>query len=125
MAGPATDVLQPGTADQRLPLFADDAVDHQTTGAVEGLQVRATAYGEPFAYRPEDRPAMAVDRDPSTAWVVADRADPIGQSLEVTGDVSSLSLLQSQQPRASRMISSVRLGFDTSPFQVFGLDARS
>ena len=51
--------------------------------------VRATGYGEPFAYRPEDRPAMAVDGDPSTAWVVGDRSDPIGQSIEVSGDVST------------------------------------
>ena len=32
------------------------------------VRARATAYGEPFAYRPEDRPSMAVDGDPSTAW---------------------------------------------------------
>ncbi|MEY2554113.1 MAG: arabinofuranan 3-O-arabinosyltransferase, partial [Ilumatobacteraceae bacterium] len=123
--GPAADVLQPDTADQRLPVFAHDPAEAQTTASVEGLQVRATSYGEPFAYRPEDRPAMSVDGDPSTAWVVSDRANPIGQSLEVTGDVSGLSLLQSQQPGASRMISSVRLDFDSGPSQVMALDDSS
>ena len=49
-----------------------------------GLVVRATGYGEPFAYRPEERPAMAVDGDPATAWVVGDRADPVGERLEVS-----------------------------------------
>ena len=115
--GPGTDVLQRDTADQRLPVFADDSVEHQTTAAVEGLQIRATSYGEPFAYRPEDRPAMAVDGDPSTAWLVGDRFNPIGQSIEVTGDVSTLALLQSQQVGASRMISAVRLDFDNGPSQ--------
>jgi arabinofuranan 3-O-arabinosyltransferase len=123
--GPAPDVLRRDTADQRLPVFADQSTEHQTTAAVEGLQVRATSYGEPFAYRPEDRPAMAVDGDPATAWLVGDRFDPIGQSIEVTGDVSKLSLLQSQQPGASRMIASVRLDFDAAAPQFVDLDASS
>ncbi len=123
--GPAADVLQPDTADQRLPVFPDQTAKDQTTAAVEGLDVRATSYGEPFAYRPEDRPAMAVDGDPNTAWLVGDRADPVGQSLEVTGDVSSLQLLQSQQAGASRMISSVRLSFDGGAAQVVDLDDTS
>ena len=47
-------------------------------------------YGEPFAYRPEDRPAMAVDGDPSTAWVVGRpvRSRSV-RALEVTGDLST------------------------------------
>ena len=44
--GPQADVVQPDTADQRLPVFADQSAVHQTTAAVEGLDVRATAYGE-------------------------------------------------------------------------------
>jgi arabinofuranan 3-O-arabinosyltransferase len=123
--GPATDVLQRDTADQRLPVFASQAVGDETTAAVEGLQVRATSYGEPFAYRPEDRPAMAVDGDPTTAWLVGDRFDPTGQRIEVSGDVSKLSLLQSQQLGASRMISSVRLDFDNAASQVVTLDDTS
>ena len=110
--GPGTDVLQRDTADQRLPVFVDQSPIHETTAAVAGLDVRATSYGEPFAYRPEDRPAMAVDGDPSTAWLVADRFNPLGQSIDVSGDLSGLSLLQSQQSGASRMISAVRLDFD-------------
>ncbi|MEY2524620.1 MAG: arabinofuranan 3-O-arabinosyltransferase, partial [Ilumatobacteraceae bacterium] len=123
--GPGTDVLQRDTADQRLPVFADDAVEHQTTATVEGLQIRATSYGEPFAYRPEDRPAMAVDGDPSTAWLVGDRFNPVGQSIEMTGDLSTLALLQSQQVGASRIISTVRLDFDNAPSQDVELDATS
>jgi arabinofuranan 3-O-arabinosyltransferase len=128
--GPQSDVLIPDTADQRLPVFADQSAVHQTTAAVDGLDIRATGYGEPFAYRPEDRPAMAVDGDPATAWVVADRFNPIGQSIEVSGDIANLSLLQSQQPGASRVISAVRLDFDgagsdSGASQVADLDDRS
>ncbi|HEX3090765.1 MAG TPA: alpha-(1-_3)-arabinofuranosyltransferase family protein, partial [Ilumatobacteraceae bacterium] len=128
--GPQSDLLVPDTADQRLPVFADQSAVHQTTAAVDGLGIRASGYGEPFAYRPEDRPAMAVDGDPATAWVVADRFDPIGQRLEVSGDIANLSLLQSQQSGASRMISSVRLDFggagsENVGSQVVDLDDRS
>ncbi len=91
-----------------------------------GLEVRATGYGEPFAYRPEDRPAMAVDGDPATAWLVADRFDPIGQRHRgVRRCLRRCRLLQSQQSGASRMISSVRLDFDGAPPQVVDLDDTS
>ncbi|MEO7369409.1 MAG: alpha-(1-_3)-arabinofuranosyltransferase family protein, partial [Ilumatobacteraceae bacterium] len=129
--GPTTDVLQPDTADQRLPVFSDQGTEHETTAAVDGLQIRATSYGEPFAYRPEDRPAMAVDGDPATAWVVGDRSNPVGQSLEVTGDLSQMALLQSQQTGASRLISTVRLDFagdgvdSAAAVQVVDLDETS
>lgn len=123
--GPGRDVLRPDTADQRLPVFADESPDDQTTAAVEGLDVRATSYGEPFAYRPEDRPAMAVDGDPGTAWLVSDRADPIGQSIEVSGDVPQLSLLQSQQLGASRMITGVRLDLSDGTTRNLELDDSS
>ncbi len=123
--GPGTDVLQQDTADQRLPIFADQTAQDQTTAVVDGLDIRATSYGEPFAYRPEDRPAMAVDGDPATAWVVGDRFNPIGQSIEVSGELSGMSLLQSQQPGASRMISSVRLDVDNAVSQIVELDDSS
>ncbi|MEO8264641.1 MAG: alpha-(1-_3)-arabinofuranosyltransferase family protein [Ilumatobacteraceae bacterium] len=119
--GPGTDVLQRDSADQRLPVFADQSPTHQTTATVDGLDVRATSYGEPFAYRPEDRPAMAVDGDPTTAWLVADRFDPIGQSIDVSGDLTGLSLQQSQQSGASRMISTVRLDFGNATASVVDL----
>jgi arabinofuranan 3-O-arabinosyltransferase len=123
--GPGTDLLRRDTADQRLPVFTDQSSVHQTAATVDGLDVRATGYGEPFAYRPEDRPAMAVDGDPTTAWLVGDRFNPIGQRLEVTGDISNLSLLQSQQAGASRIIASVLLEFDGAVPQLVELDDSS
>ncbi len=134
--GPNTDVLREDDADQRLPVFAaadgttpkDDPADQATNGQgagdvdpteqtvatlADGLVVRATAYGEAFAYRPEDRPAMAVDGDPRTAWVVADRGNPIGERIEVSATDGTLRLLQPAHTSTgaipNRMITSVRV----------------
>jgi arabinofuranan 3-O-arabinosyltransferase len=123
--GAESDVLRPDTADQRLPVFEAQTAEHQTTAVIDGLDVRATGYGEPFAYRPEDRPAMAVDGDPATAWLVGDRFNPIGESIQVTGDLAGLALLQSQQPGASRMIAAVRADFGNGNAQTIDLDDTS
>ncbi|MEZ5252179.1 MAG: hypothetical protein R2713_24105 [Ilumatobacteraceae bacterium] len=75
---------EPGALPTTWPTSASTCSADSTDGSVDptqqtvavldgGLVVRATGYGEPFAYRPEDRPAMAVDGDPDTAWRVADR----------------------------------------------------
>lgn len=108
--GPDGGLLVQDDADQRLPVFPDETASDQTTAQLEtGLVVRATGYGEPFAYRPEQRPAMAVDGDPDTAWVVGDRADPVGQRLEVSAIDGEMTLLQPQDTVANRMITSVRV----------------
>ena len=75
-------MLRADPADERLPVFGDRRGARPTVAVQDGpVRARATAYGEPFAYRPEDRAVMAVDGDPTTAWRVADRADPIGEQL--------------------------------------------
>ncbi len=108
--GPDGGLLRADDADQRLPVFPDETAADQTTAHLEtGLVVRATGYGEPFAYRPEQRPAMAVDGDPRTAWVVGDRANPIGERLEVSDIDGQLTLLQPQDTVADRMITAVRV----------------
>lgn len=111
--GPDSDLLRDDTADQRLEVFASTDPVHQTTAvlrpATGELRVRATSYGEPFAYRPEHRPAQAVDDDPSTSWLVGIRGNPVGESLEIAPAPAELVLLQSQDPRASRHISTIRL----------------
>ena len=111
--GAASDVLRDDEADQRLPIFgpvADADADDQTVAFLDdGLQVRASGYGEPFAYRPEQRPAMAVDGDPLTAWVVGDHGDPMGHFFTVSDTDGTLHLLQPQDPSADRIITSVRI----------------
>jgi len=82
---PGSDVVRVDVADERLDVLDPEAA--VTDAVQEGPVVAvATGYGEPLAYRPEDRPAMAVDGDPATAWRVADRADPIGHALVLEAD---------------------------------------
>jgi arabinofuranan 3-O-arabinosyltransferase len=107
--GPGSDVLRFDEGDQRLPVFGPvDEAAQQTTAALDsGLVVRASGYGEPFAYRPEQRPAMAVDGDADTAWVVADRSDPVGHFIEISDTDGRLTLLQPAD--TDRRITSVRI----------------
>jgi arabinofuranan 3-O-arabinosyltransferase len=79
-------VLAVDTADVRLPLFPTANADSQTLALQQGGTVHATAYGEPNAYRPEDRAVMAFDGDSSTFWRVADRAEAVGQRIEASFD---------------------------------------
>ncbi|MEN9645441.1 MAG: hypothetical protein RL238_2110 [Actinomycetota bacterium] len=107
--GPGSDQLRFDEGDQRLPVFGlvDDAAQQTTASLDSGLVVRASGYGEPFAYRPEQRPAMAVDGDADTAWVVADRADPVGHFIEISDNDGRLTLLQ--PAGTDRRITSVRI----------------
>ncbi|MEY4338337.1 MAG: hypothetical protein RLZ14_187, partial [Actinomycetota bacterium] len=121
--GPEADALRTDEGDQRLPVFTSSDPADQTVAVFDepGFWIRATGYGEPFAYRPENRPAMAVDGDPATAWVVADRNDPLGQAIEVSATDGTLRLLQPQRAAANRRIGAVRISYPTSsaaPFDV-------
>ncbi len=57
--------------DNRLEVFpgATDA-DYTVVEQRGVLSVQATGYGNPVSYTPEDRPSMALDGDPRTAWRV-------------------------------------------------------
>ncbi len=97
--GPGSDGVDLDEADQRLPVFTNDSARTQTIAVQEGpVTTTASSYGEPFAYRPEDRPFMAVDGDPTTAWLVADRAPAEGQRIRfhVADPVDHVTLHQPQ-----------------------------
>ena len=75
------------SADQRLDVFEGIDANSQTVAVQTGpVTARASAYGELFAYRPEDRAAMAIDGDPTTAWRVADRFDAVGEFIELDAE---------------------------------------
>ncbi len=99
-------------ADARLPLFGTGDANPalQTVTDQRGAAVNASAYGEPNAYRPEDRPVLAADGDLTTAWRVADRADPVGQrwriDLPATRPVPTVRLVQPQRA-ANRWLTEV------------------
>ena len=128
--GPGTDVLDRTAADQRLEVFADDA-DIQTIAVQDGpVRAVASSYGEPFAYRPEDRAVMAIDGDPTTSWRVADHGDPLGERIRLivdAADVSttSLRLLQAPTPSGGRAISTVDISIDDGAPVEIALDSAS
>jgi arabinofuranan 3-O-arabinosyltransferase len=125
---PATpDVLRADPADERLPVFGDDEAA-PTVAVQEGpVRARASGYGEPFAYRPEDRAVMAIDGDPATAWRVADRASAIGEHLELTIDepIDHLTLRQPLGAEAVRHIGRVSIRVDDREPVTVDLDERS
>jgi arabinofuranan 3-O-arabinosyltransferase len=78
-------VLDKDYADNRLPVFPGTGTDAQTLALqVGGARAEASAYGEPTAYRPEDRADQAIDGNDTTAWIVGDRGEVIGQRLRLT-----------------------------------------
>lgn len=109
--GDAHDVLRENERDVRLDVFGptNAAVDQTIAVLDSGLVVRASGYGEAYAYRPEQRAAMAVDGDPTTAWIVGDRDEPLGHFLTVSDTDGSMRLLQPQGTHATRIISEVRI----------------
>ncbi|MDO8362724.1 MAG: alpha-(1-_3)-arabinofuranosyltransferase family protein [Actinomycetota bacterium] len=115
--GPATDGVQVDAGDQRLPLFdgtgAAGNPESQTVAVLEagldgGLVVQATSYGEPFAFLPEARAAMAVDGDPATSWRTGQRWDAVGQTITVSSVADGqLRLVQPQGRQLRLMITAV------------------
>jgi arabinofuranan 3-O-arabinosyltransferase len=109
--GDGAGVLRFDSADQRTPVFADPTSADMTIAEQRGpVMAAVSSYGEPFAYRPENRAAMAVDGDPATAWVVGDRFEAIGEYIRLTADepLSTLRLVQPQDAR-NRWITEVSL----------------
>ena len=113
-------VLDEDIADQRLPVFPERLAERYTTAEQRGpLAATASSYGDPISYRPEDRAVMAIDGDLSTAWLVADRAEPVGERIRVSSDdgsrVSEVRLLQDQTPDPSRWITEVIIRSGNDP----------
>jgi arabinofuranan 3-O-arabinosyltransferase len=125
------EVLRADAGDERLPVFGADGPQSGAgfTVALQDGPVRATAsaYGEPFAYRPEDRPFMAIDGDPATAWRVADRAPAEGEfiRLDVAEPVDHVTLRQPVGADAVRHIGGVTITVDGGTAQRVALDERS
>jgi arabinofuranan 3-O-arabinosyltransferase len=126
--GPGSGVLDVDEGDQRLPVFANDSARTQTIAVQEGPVVAtASSYGEPFAYRPEDRAYMAVDGDPTTAWLVADRAPAEGQRIrfQVSEPIDHVTLHQPQGAGAIRHVGAVTIDVDGRAPEHVTLDDQS
>lgn len=110
-------VLEEDLTDNRLPLFPDADSSSQTVAVNRsGIDAQATSYGNPVTYTGEERPALAVDGDPDTAWRTAAFSDARGERLELTlSEPTTTDHLWIQQPRKgsiTRHITDVRLTFD-------------
>ena len=125
-----SDVLRFESGDQRLAVFDEDDPDRQTVSIQNGpVTAEASSYGERFAYLPEHRPVMAVDGDPTTAWLVADRAPAVGEFIELTiADGISVDHVDVLQPPAGplqRSITEVEITVDGLVPSRHALDERS
>ncbi len=111
------EALRRDAGDARLPVFPDAEDDEFTIAEHDGpLVANATAYGNPVSYTANDRPVLAFDGDPTTAWRVAAFDDPRGDRIEATLDeptnISSVTLLQPTTGFVNRLITRVRIHFD-------------
>jgi hypothetical protein len=103
--------------DNRLPVSPGSG-DGARTVAIHrgGLTADATSYGVRNEYLPEDRPANAVDGDPTTAWRTGVNARIVGERLRITLDepvtVDDLTLLAATGRGTDRFITRARLRFD-------------
>ena len=114
---PGAGPLRLDPADNRLELFPKAAPGAFTVAEQRGVAaVRATRYGNPVSFTPEDRPANAIDGDVTTAWRVGAFADVTGDTLRVDLEapvtVDSIRLVQPVTGPRNRYITTARLHFD-------------
>jgi arabinofuranan 3-O-arabinosyltransferase len=106
---------EPDPTDQRLELF-EERPGTRSVAEHRGLTVRATGYGNPITYTPEERPVNAVDGDPTTAWRVAAFEDAVGERIEISAPepvtTDHVTLLQPINGAINRTITEVELRFD-------------
>jgi arabinofuranan 3-O-arabinosyltransferase len=122
--------LEANAGDQRLTVFPDANDDARTVAVRRGVKlVRASGYGAPNRFTPEDRPSQAFDGDPTTAWTVGDDVDPIGQRLVVALEspvtTDHLTLTQPQTGLRNRSITRVGVRLDGGDVQYFDLGPES
>jgi arabinofuranan 3-O-arabinosyltransferase len=103
--------------DNRLPLFPDAGTETMTVRLPRGsIDAEATTYGNPITYSPEERPILAIDGDPRTAWRTGAFTDARGERIEITLSepvkTDEIRLLQPVTGASTRFITEVRLRFD-------------
>ncbi|MEY2975551.1 MAG: hypothetical protein RIR49_1971 [Actinomycetota bacterium] len=84
-AGDPADRRRDGTAEVTRP---DPVRTTVRLGDDPTATVTASTYGDPFTFRPEVRPAMALDGDPDTAWRVDDPT--VQPAITLTGGIARL-----------------------------------
>ena len=107
--------------DNRIELFRspDGSARGSATKTVVaprgGIWATASGYGNELTFTPSDRPANAIDGDPTSAWKVSAQADPRGQWIELALDepvtTDHLRLVQASR-YVNRYITRAELSFD-------------
>ena len=110
-------VLSEDLNDNRLPVFPDASADTMTVReTTDEIDAEATSYGNPITYTTEERPLLAVDGDPETAWRTGAFSDARGERLEITltepVTTDHIRLMQPITGPSTRFITQVRLRFD-------------
>ena len=110
--------------DNRMEVFPGAGLDTKTIVERRGtgepgtrayVQAEATSYGNSITFGPEERPSLALDGDPRTAWRTAALLDARGERLDlrlsapVTTD--HIRLLQPTEGVRTRFVTRVRLHF--------------
>lgn len=115
--------------DVRLNVMGRSVTGSATVAQQPGATISASAYGNPISYHPENRPVMAVDGDPSTAWLVAAFSDAQGHVLRIEPDepiaTSSLTVLQPTGPDVDRSIVDLLVRVNDDVVFPVSLDASS
>lgn len=73
--------LRADPADNRLDVFPGQTTDDQTVAVQTGARISATAYGNSVSFSPGERPFLAFDGDPTTAWRVGAFDDVVGDRI--------------------------------------------
>lgn len=107
----------PDPTAQPLELFAHARSGWQSVaGYRQARYITASAYGNPVAYTPEDRPYMAFDGSTATAWSVAAFSAAPGNWIQIRlkrpVTTGRLDLVQSLGGLPNRWITKVTISFD-------------
>jgi arabinofuranan 3-O-arabinosyltransferase len=106
-------------ADDRLDVFPGQTTDNQTVAIQRGAKISATAYGNSVSFSPEERPYLAFDGDPTTAWRVGAFDDVIGDRIVADLDTpTTIDHLTLQQPTGNRWITRARITVGDRVFDV-------
>ena len=110
--------LETDLADARLPLFRGTGDGSRTVVEHRGIAaIRATDYGNQVTYTPDDRPALALDGDVTTAWRVGAFGDPTGDRLvlDLNGPLAldRVTITQPTTGPRNRYITKATLLFDS------------
>ncbi|MEI8050940.1 MAG: alpha-(1-_3)-arabinofuranosyltransferase family protein, partial [Actinomycetes bacterium] len=103
--------------EQAMQVFPEAPASTQTVSTLTGVKgVEATAYGNPVANVPENRPILAYDGDTRTAWEEGSFSNAIGARLQIRLDspttTDHVTLLQPVIGPRNRRVTKVTLAFD-------------